>query len=171
MLRNSNASKFKSSSQIKLLTMENNWKNVDFPKDGWRFVTIEDKGPLKTQSTPVICEMCGTKQIRYVHHLEHTAQGELCVGCECASKLLNEDSEKTKARETFSKRKWRAARSSTEAYTMSVKVASTTYKLKVWNYHGNVWCLGVNGSKHRTYDSLSNAKYGGFDYVMSVARM
>jgi len=153
--------------------MTNNWNDVHFPKDEWSFVGIDDTGPIKLQEPPIMCGMCGTKQIRYVHNIVHSTQGKLGVGCECASHLLGEDSEKCKRREKFSQKKWVAVQSTTEAHKTSIKVkkagVSTTYNLKVWRFYG--WCLSINGHQViGNYKTLDGAKYGGFEQVCQLSQ-
>lgn len=150
--------------------MENRWNDPLFPKDGWSFFTINDEGPVKEQDPAVMCEMCGTMQIRYVHVLHHNEEDALNAGCECASKLLGEDSSKTKSRENFSKRKWKVAVSTTEAYTTALKIRSATYKLKVWRYRGE-WYLSVNRATvvNVRCPTLNDVKHSAFDHVYNLA--
>jgi hypothetical protein len=61
-------------------------KNPTLPRRDWQLEEIEDRGePSK------ICECCGVKPIRYVHHLRHQdVDASLEVGSECAKDLLRD---------------------------------------------------------------------------------
>lgn len=61
------------------------WDKVEIPHKGWAFENIEDY-----EDEYIQCEMCGKEGIRFVHILSHPEYGEMRVGCECASKMLND---------------------------------------------------------------------------------
>ncbi|MER9518447.1 hypothetical protein NKI44_13990 [Mesorhizobium sp. M0614] len=59
------------------------WSNPGVPHKGWTFVYEED-----LESERMICEMCETEEIRFVHHMEHpNYKGDLRAGCICAGKM------------------------------------------------------------------------------------
>ena len=67
--------------------MSGKWSSPGIPNKGWTCVCIEDLGEVDA-----VCEMCETKEIRYVHYMEHPRyQGQLGVGCVCAGKMENDD--------------------------------------------------------------------------------
>ncbi len=71
---------------------KNNWKNPDIPKHAWKNESIFD-----LEHDRVICEMCNTTEIRYVHVMKHEKYSKtLEVGCICAGKL---EGDEKKARE------------------------------------------------------------------------
>lgn len=61
------------------------WDRKGVPHKGWIFEYIEDNEGNYEQ-----CEMCGKEGIRFVHVLSHPEYGEIRVGCECASKMLDD---------------------------------------------------------------------------------
>lgn len=68
------------------------WDKADIPHKGWQYVGMEDLGEDVYPGDPIPyeqCEMCGKEKIRYVHLLKHPDyDGEIRVGCDCASKML-----------------------------------------------------------------------------------
>jgi hypothetical protein len=68
--------------------MTGKWDCPDVPHSGWSCVGVEDLGePI------AVCEMCETKEIRYVHTMEHADYPDtLACGCICAGHMeLNLD--------------------------------------------------------------------------------
>ena len=62
--------------------MEPGWRAAQ----GWICVSVED-----LRAPNAVCEMCETREIRYVHHMKHTTYGEvLGVGCVCAGNMEND---------------------------------------------------------------------------------
>ena len=70
------------------------WNKANVPHKGWKHIGIEDLGEDAYPGEEIRyeqCEMCGYEKIRYVHILIHPDfDGELRVGCDCASKLTND---------------------------------------------------------------------------------
>jgi hypothetical protein len=59
------------------------WSNPGVPHKGWVCVYEED-----LESERMICEMCETEEIRFVHHMEHPGYaGSLRAGCICAGNM------------------------------------------------------------------------------------
>jgi len=59
------------------------WGQVGVPHKGWSCTGIDDLGEPDR-----ICEMCESRQIRYVHYMEHPDYAEeLGVGCICAGHM------------------------------------------------------------------------------------
>lgn len=59
------------------------WSQEGVPHRGWTCTGIEDLG-----SPDVICEMCESQTIRYVHYMKHpNYDEELGVGCICAGNM------------------------------------------------------------------------------------
>ena len=70
------------------------WSKKGLPHKGWRYVGVEDLGEGLAPGERIEyeqCEICGNEKIRYVHILTHPeVDGELRVGCDCASKLTDD---------------------------------------------------------------------------------
>ena len=68
--------------------MTGKWDRPDVPHADWSCVGVEDLG-----EPCAICEMCETKEIRYVHTMEHPDYpNTLACGCICAGHMeLNLD--------------------------------------------------------------------------------
>ena len=68
------------------------WNKADIPHKGWEYIGMEDLGEDVYPGDPIPyeqCEMCGKEKIRYVHLLKHPDyDGEIRVGCDCASKMI-----------------------------------------------------------------------------------
>jgi hypothetical protein len=63
--------------------MTGKWTAPGVPHKGWSCEGVEDLG-----SPDVICEMCETQEIRYVHTMSHPDyEGFLDVGCVCAERM------------------------------------------------------------------------------------
>lgn len=69
------------------------WNKEGIPHKGWRYIGIEDLAERSFDDDIPYeqCEMCGNEKIRYVHILTHPEyDGELRVGCDCASRLTDD---------------------------------------------------------------------------------
>ena len=74
------------------------WARPGVPHKGWSFVGFDDLG-----GPSIICEMCETQEIRYVHYMEHpNYPAQLACGCVCAGKM-EEDYEGAVEREAVFK--------------------------------------------------------------------
>lgn len=74
------------------------WSHAGVPHKGWTCVDIEDLG-----APNLVCEMCESQEIRYIHHMTHEAYPEqLQVGCVCAGHM-EEDLAAAKGREASMK--------------------------------------------------------------------
>jgi len=74
------------------------WSQTGVPHKGWTCIDIEDLG-----APDVVCEMCESQEIRYVHHMSHESYPEsLQVGCVCAGHM-EENLAAAKGRETSMK--------------------------------------------------------------------
>jgi hypothetical protein len=94
------------------------WRDPAVPKRGWQIVGMHDNGPEEDGGWTT-CEMCETRDIRYVHTMEHSDYHEtLDCGCVCAGHM-EEAPETARAREREFKNKVsrtaRAARKAAEA--------------------------------------------------------
>ncbi len=96
------------------------WSKEGIPHKGWEYVGVIDLGEDVCEGDPIpyeSCEMCDQEKIRYVHILKHPDYvGEIHVGCDCASKMIEgyvspTEIEKglrnrTNRRKNFMKQKW-----------------------------------------------------------------
>jgi hypothetical protein len=63
--------------------MSGKWDDPAVPHHGWTCVHVED-----LEKPSATCEMCGIREIRYVHTMEHPDYPDtLQVGCVCAEKM------------------------------------------------------------------------------------
>jgi len=59
------------------------WSQSGVPHKGWTCIGVEDLG-----SPDEHCEMCGTQEIRYVHHMAHEEyHRDISAGCVCAENM------------------------------------------------------------------------------------
>ena len=63
--------------------MINLWNKIGVPKKNWVGVSVHDLGKNNTQ----LCEMCGSKHIRFVHTMSHINYKQLECGCHCAENM------------------------------------------------------------------------------------
>lgn len=70
------------------------WNDPTAPRRGWNVLTVFDAleagpgEPLLDGDHMLLCEACGTQEIRYVHVLEHpNFERAVYVGCDCASRM------------------------------------------------------------------------------------
>ncbi len=92
------------------------WRELEVPHKGWRWIDSVDLGKER-----MVCEMCESATIRYVHYAEHDNwSGILAVGCICVE-YMTEDyvgprcSEKRLRRNagrraSFPKRRWKRSK-------------------------------------------------------------
>ena len=78
------------------------WDKKGIPQKGWLEIGMEDLGEEAEIGEEIQyeqCEMCRNEKIRYVHIMKHPEfQGEMRVGCICASHMTD-DYENPGARE------------------------------------------------------------------------
>ena len=75
----------------------NHWKEKDLPTRGWAYgevVDLFETGDVHGNGAAQInthCQMCGEKQIRFVHVLHHRdCNHAMRVGCVCAGKMTGD---------------------------------------------------------------------------------
>ena len=122
------------------------WDKPGIPHKGWEYVSMEDLGEdiRSGESIPYErCEMCEKERIRYVHILRHPEyDGELRVGCICASKMIEdyaaprkkERNQKNRANRkgNFMKRSWNY-KSGTGNYSLRYKGENITIMRRKYN--------------------------------------
>ena len=110
------------------------WSKEGIPHKGWICVDVIDlgEGVFEGDTIPYeSCEMCDQEKIRYVHILKHPDyNGEIHVGCDCASKMTddyisppkveNDLRNRANRRRNFMKQEWRL-KAQTGNYTLKYK--------------------------------------------------
>lgn len=153
------------------------WSIAGVPRGRWSCVDIEDLGEAS-----LVCEMCESQIIRYVHHMRHDDYPTpLSVGCICAGHMEDdlaaaqsrEASMKSRAskRKKWLSRRWRISGFGNEF------LDSDGYEVTVYPT-GIGWgatLAGINNAyvRHskKTYDTKDAAKLAAFDVVsILVAR-
>lgn len=160
------------------------WNKGGFPHKGWKHVDVED---LAKDISPgerikyAQCEMCGNEKIRFVHILTHPEfDGELRVGCSCASKLTDDYvnpqqrerdlKNRLKRSENFAKQDW-----SVNPYSGNVVISYkgeriTIIKSKYGNYgiaYHNKYFWKYRGKNIYDIETAKQAAFELFDQYRS----
>lgn len=156
------------------------WNKEGIPHKGWRYVDVEDvcEGVVGDEERVYEqCQMCTNERIRYVHILRHPEfDGELRVGCDCASKMT-EDYENPLQREkdlrnranrkrNFLKQDWRLNRNGN--YVLHYKGENVTI---MKSRYGPNYVIIFRGKRVQTYlgrkiydlDTAKQAAFAVFD--------
>jgi len=65
--------------------------NPGVPRDDWRCMEVADVREKRGAPPEILCEMCGTARIRYVHVMEHDNFDEILGVCvACAEKMTGD---------------------------------------------------------------------------------
>lgn len=147
------------------------WSVAGVPHRGWHCVDIEDLG-----SPSDTCEMCESKSIRYVHHMEHPDYpGTLKTGCVCAGHMegdltgarTREASMRNRAskRMRWTSRKWKYSGKG-NSYIKADGHRVTVY-VKGAGFGVVVSQDATTYQKHsnRVFKSESEAKLAAFDHI------
>lgn len=152
------------------------WDLPDVPHKGWIYEGMEDLGEdADGDDIPYEqCEMCGKERIRYVHILRHPDYGMMRVGCDCASRMLEDyvnpqERERTLKnrmgrRQNFLKQRW-AIKVSTGNYSLKYKGEYITI---MKSRYGSGWGVIFQGKSvweynGRKINDLDTAKLVAFD--------
>ena len=119
----------------------------------WRCEGIEDL--LEDGGEMAECEVCGHKDVRYMHHMTHSGyDGVVLVGCVCAGVLEgNPDAAKerersmknrAKRRETFANHEWVRTRSGNYCR----KYKGSTIFINKSRYHDNRYGVYADGTNY-----------------------
>jgi len=154
------------------------WNKADVPHKGWKHIGIEDLGEDVYPGEEIRyeqCEMCGNEKIRYVHILTHPEfDGELRVGCDCASNLINDyvnprEQERnyrnrTNRRTTFLRQEW-TRKPETGNYSLRYKGEYITIMKSKYGVGWGVIFRGVQRWEHggRKIRDIETAKLAAFD--------
>ncbi len=149
------------------------WSEPGVPHKGWTCIDVEDLGAPETT-----CEMCESREIRYVHHMQHVNyRGTLGVGCVCAEHM-EEDTVAPRERETSlrnaasRRKKWLSRR-----WRVSEKgnsfINTDGFNITVFQKQNGEWggriedrISGESVMSRRHYFSEDQAKLAAFDAMI-----
>ena len=147
------------------------WSNVGVPHKGWICIDIEDLG-----SPQVICEMCESQTLRYVHYMEHENYPDVLeVGCVCSGNMegdinaarVRESSMRSRAskRKTWLSRKWKISKNGNEY--IDVDGFRTTVYIRRGKWAATIRSLEVQSVQHsrKSYETIQQAKLSAFDQI------
>ena len=150
------------------------WSERGVPHKGWTCVEIEDLG-----SPDIQCEMCESRDIRYVHHMEHPDYDEVIrAGCICAGHMEG-DLAASKLREAtmrsrFSKRKRWTTRRWKISHNGNPTIVADGHRVTVYR-RSNGWACTIAGIEdesvrhsRRNYGRQDEAKLAGFDEITKI---
>lgn len=140
------------------------WAEPGVPKKGWACIDVDDLG-----EPSMLCEMCESVEIRYVHVMEHPSFSYLLrVGCVCAEHM-EEDYVRPAARErqlksaarrrvSWGKRVWRLSQHgnpylNTEGYNLTIVKRGSGWSVIVTNRVSEASQTG-----RKTYSNEEEAK-------------
>lgn len=150
------------------------WSLHGVPHKGWSCIEVEDLG-----EPALVCEMCETQTIRYVHFMQHPAYEHILrAGCVCAGKMegnldkaqRREDNMKSRAgkRQRWLGRKWKKSVKGNEY------IISEGYIETIFGKEGD-WkaCIKEKDSdrtiwSRRKYKTIHEIKLASFDYITKL---
>lgn len=156
-------------------TNRGKWSQSGVPHKGWSCTGVEDLG-----EPSVVCEMCESVEIRYVHYMEHPDFGEaLGVGCVCAEHM-EDDYLRPRERESklrmaarrrgnWQKRSWNISQSD------NFYLNTDGFNIQVYRVSGNsrAWMIAVvnraslnRRQGRKSYQSGDDAKRAAFDALL-----
>lgn len=150
------------------------WSVAEVPHKGWVCVDIEDLG-----EPSVVCGMCDSQTIRYIHHIEHPSYHTvLQVGCICAGHMES-DLNASRAREVSMKsRTAKRNRWLSRVWMVSAKgnphIKADDYRVTVHRRDG-VWAFTIAAlddstfqRSHRNFKTIDEAKLAAFDHITKL---
>lgn len=152
---------------------KNKWNDPAVPKTGWRRHEIYDLGAVEA-----ICEMCGEKEIRYIHVMKHPDWPKaLSTGCRCASNLCgdmeSERKEDTRLQNLAKKRTKRIEAWLDSGWHLSPRRNQQRYilgyRIVIWRRFKSWWFSIYAGTALHSphgYPSERSAKYVALAVVM-----
>jgi hypothetical protein len=147
------------------------WSTIGIPHKDWDCIEIEDLG-----EPSLICEMCETQTIRYVHHMQHLNFSKvLRVGCVCAGNMEGNLSEaqkrengmksRTGKKKRWLSRKWKISAKGNEyliadGYVVTIFEKAGELKASIKEKDGDqvIW-------SRRKYTTINEIKLSSFDYI------
>jgi hypothetical protein len=147
------------------------WSQPGVPHRGWTCVGIEDLG-----EPSMVCEMCESQSIRYVHYMSHPLRGEtLGVGRVCAGHMEQDLGRAEQRDRLMVSRSGKRKRWLSRTWRISQKgnewLQADGYRVTVYPRQGRwgVTIAAVDDSqlRHdwRTYSTSDAAKLAGFDFI------
>lgn len=149
------------------------WSEPGIPHKGWVCIDVRDEG-----ARDVLCEMCQSQHIRYVHEMEHPDYSEVLeVGCICASHMEQDPTAAKKReadmknsqsrRERWLTRKWKISRKG-NPYLRYLGATVTVFEINgFWSYCVNNCDATIFGKK---YSTEGDAKLAVFDFFILEKR-
>jgi hypothetical protein len=150
------------------------WSVAGVPHRGWICVDIEDLGEPQ-----VTCEMCESRSIRYVHHMQHSDYSEILkVGCVCAGHMEGNLSASRAREASMKSRSSKRKRWITRAWKVSAKgnpyIAADGYRITVYP-RGGGWAATIAAvddsllqHSRRNFKTIAEAKLAAFDHITRV---
>jgi hypothetical protein len=150
------------------------WSQEGVPHKGWTCIDIEDLG-----EPGMICEMCESQVIRYVHLMEHTGySGVLRVGCVCAGHMegdlgnakVRDDFMKSRARKRshWLSRKWKLSVKGNEYLKADGFIITVFMKVGSWSAHVKSEDGRFERFSTKRYSSQETAKLATFNFVSKL---
>ena len=147
------------------------------PLNDWYCTEVIDMCEDDEDSPLAECELCGCKNVRYVHRMEHQVYFEYVdVGCICAG-IMEGDvlrakerdrlmKNRSKRRRTFTKKKWKEIRCNVYMRRYNSK---ELYIFRNGDYYGvNVGSRYVWKYKGKPINNFISAMYAAFDMADPV---
>lgn len=147
------------------------WSQAGVPHKGWQCIEIEDLG-----SPDLTCEMCESREIRYVHHMQHDSYADVIkAGCVCAGHmegdlLASREREagmksRSARRKRWTTRQWKISRNG------NPNIVADGYRVTVYP-RGGAWACTIAAlddtdvrHSRRNYPTQDAAKLAGFDQI------
>jgi hypothetical protein len=151
------------------------WSQSGVPHKGWTCIDIEDNG-----EPTVICEMCESQHIRYIHYMKHQNYKDILgVGCICAGHM-EENINHAKKRDGFMKsrankrKRWIEHRSWKISGKGNEWIKSDGY-IVVMKFNNSYWSTLIKSENsdfkiwsRRKYETVNSAKLAAFDYITKL---
>lgn len=119
-----------------------NWKDPNWPKDGWTLADVVDLGEPVHE-----CQACGSEKVRYVHILTHPQAAQCEAGCVCAGRMIGDPARakaieagvrnKAARRERWLTRKWKVSTKGNHWMTLdnsNLTVFPNKYREGQWSW-------------------------------------
>ena len=149
------------------------WSKSGVPKRGWTCTGVKDLG-----APCAVCGMCETRQIRYVHCMEHPEYpGEIEAGCVCAEHMEKDgQAARTRSKEIKNlarrRRNWLHRKWKLSPDGSSHIKTRDGYHIVVFLTKNDKWSAKITSmdgdqcdSLKIFYDTQEKAKMAAFDYI------
>jgi hypothetical protein len=147
------------------------WSQPGVPHKGWECIGCHDLG-----KPTAICQMCETRDIRYVHEMAHPEyEGYLEVGCVCAEHMEAVSSaprlrERRLQNQAMRRRKW-CTRRWYESYSGQQELRTNGWEFSIFPFKGGWSAIvthaasGFRRPSRRYYATADDAKLAAFDVM------